>query len=338
MGAWQRQLVTYHPVIGWWGIPNLRAMIAHEGGPYLLTTNSVGMRSNCEYPKTKPRGRRRLVLLGDSYTAGTGVTNSDRFSDQLERLYPSLDVMNFGLAGSGTDQQLLIYELIAKSFEADAYLFAPCTSNILRNQLDVFPMREYRTGDVWYRPKPYFTINGGGLTLCNQPVPNELVSEKEAAQHLSAKPDVELGPSWKYGTPPSRLRENSTINRIYVRLAQTYDGYESTQNAAWLLMRAILERFLDEVRGKPVLIAPIPTYQHFMTTLSPTYMTRFSELNNPQSSRIIVDVLPYFKRLSVEDRRNCYFGEDQHYTARGHQVVSECISDALGRYCPEILS
>jgi len=312
-------------------------MIQQGGGPYLLTTNSIGMRSSREYSTKKPNDRRRFLLLGDSYSAGTGVNNGDRFSDQLEKSTPNLDIMNFGLAASGTDQQVLVYEAIAKFFEADGYIFAPCTTNILRNQLDVFPIREHRTGGVWYRPKPYFTLDAEGLILHNQPVPNELLPEEDGASRVRSRPGVKLAPSWEFGATPSRLRHNSLANRLYLSLAQTYTGFQSAQSHAWLLMRRIIERFLQQVKGKPTFIVPLPTYQHFMTNLSPSYITRFSELDDPSARRYVLDVLPSFKRLPTNDRKECYFEEDLHYTAVGHQVVSECIFDALKRFCPEVL-
>jgi len=112
------------------------------------------MRSDREYPLSRPDGRHRIVLFGDSYTAGFGVQNGERFSDLLERSYPNLDVLNFGLDGTGTDQQLLIYETLAKPFEADAHIFAIYVKNTMRNQVDMLPTRDPESDAVWYRSKP----------------------------------------------------------------------------------------------------------------------------------------------------------------------------------------
>ena len=339
MGVWHRQLFAYHPVIGWWFIPNLRATIPHEGKSYLLQTNSLGMRSDREYPLSRPDGRHRIILLGDSYTAGDGVENGARFSDLLEKSYPNLDVLNFGLPGSGTDQQLLVYETLAKPFEADVYILAIFVGDLLRIQLDMLPSREPGTGTVWYRPKPYFTLEGDRLVLHNQPVPNERISEKEAlkrtAQAMEGRSSVRLL-TLRASVMPQWMRRISALQRISLALGQPYRGYDSEKSAAWQLMRAIIERFTSQVSKKIVLVIPLPNRYHFAGNLAPTYVTRFKTLQDSVQSRFVPDVLPYFKRLSHEDRKKCYFAADWHYTPLGHRVVAECISDALATHCPHI--
>ena len=42
---------------------------------------------------------------GDSFTAADGVSNRQRYSDLLEARLPGIEVYNFGLPGTGTDQQ-----------------------------------------------------------------------------------------------------------------------------------------------------------------------------------------------------------------------------------------
>ena len=50
----------------------------------------------------KPQRRMRVLVFGDSFTAGDGVSNGSRYSDVLETLLPPpTEVHNFGLPGSG---------------------------------------------------------------------------------------------------------------------------------------------------------------------------------------------------------------------------------------------
>src|SRR5262245_19452241 len=105
----QRQLFEYHPRFGYRFIPELKARIDHEGGGYLVKVNRAGFRCDHELAPMKCEGSFRVLLFGDSYTAGDGVSNRDRYGDVLEKLVPSLEVYNFGLSGSGTDQQYLIW-------------------------------------------------------------------------------------------------------------------------------------------------------------------------------------------------------------------------------------
>jgi hypothetical protein len=130
----------------------------------------------------------------------------------------------------------------------------------------------------------------------------------------------------------------NVVQRLSLALGRPYAGYESENSAAWQLLRAIIERFITQVRGKPVLILPLPNRYHYIGNLAPTYLARFAELEDPAKACFVPDVLEYFNRLSPEDRKKCYFAGDWHYTPLGHRVVAECISDALAKHCPAILN
>lgn len=357
MPIWQRQFLTYHPVIGWWFIPNLKAMIPHDDNFYLLRTNSLGMRSNRDYPLPRPEGRRRIILLGDSYTAGDGVSNDERYSDRLEQLHPHLDVLNFGLPGSGTDQQFLVYKTLAKPFEADAYIFAILVENVLRNQQKYRPGWEPQTDFVVCRPKPYFTFEDNHLFLHNQPVPLEERSMQELQDQgtESRKVADSLARRFVRRVLPFGLRW--TIYRIRQRSnflsssyryssAQPYSGYESEDSYGWQLLRRILEQFFEHVADKPVFVIPLPTYHFFVANASstyvpilsaPIYLERFMNLDDKARNIFVVDVLPYFLQLPLDERQRCC-GDDPHYTTLAHAVIARAISDAISKTCPELLT
>lgn len=334
--------MCYHPVIGTWPTPMIKSMIPCGNRPWLLKTNSIGMRSDREYPVARPRGRRRAVLLGDSYAMGWGVDSRDRFSDLLEAKYPSLDVMNFARSGTGTDQQLLIYENIAKPFEADAYIFAPCTVDIARNMHQYLPAASPEEQIVYYS-KPYFTLDKNRLILHNVPVPLwKTMSEKDAREDPEALSDLGTSPYTNriMLLLPEWIRESDLFLRISVALRQPYRGYDSAESESWLLTRAIFERLINQVNGKPVFIVPLPTYHHVDMNLAPHYFARFAELHDPERNCFVIDVLPYFRRLSPENRKKCRLENDRmyHYSPEAHRVVADAISDALAKHCPDMLN
>jgi hypothetical protein len=86
-----------------------------------------------DYATPKPEGHARILLLGDSFTVGQGVTNRrEIFADVLERrlnrLLPKdsavsrIDVLNGGLGGSLTDKWVELYDHIAGRFEPDVVI------------------------------------------------------------------------------------------------------------------------------------------------------------------------------------------------------------------------
>src|SRR5579864_4794286 len=114
--AQNRSMTTqfeYDPDIGYRFVPQLKTRVMSGDGGYLVRTNSVGFRSEREFERGDSNGH-RLLVFGDSFTAGDGVSNANRYTDILETLLPPLEVHNFGLPGSGTDQQFIVYCKLAK--------------------------------------------------------------------------------------------------------------------------------------------------------------------------------------------------------------------------------
>ena len=72
-----RQMMQHDPQLGYKFLPGLKMRVPHEGGGYLVKTNQEGYRCNNEVTPRKPKARRVLVF-GDSYTAGEGVSNGTR--------------------------------------------------------------------------------------------------------------------------------------------------------------------------------------------------------------------------------------------------------------------
>lgn len=309
---WRRQVFQYHPVLGWWHLPNLLARIPLGQTYHLVKTNSIGMRSEREYPTSRPEGRKRVLFLGDSYTAGDGVDNRDRFTDLLEQRYPHLDALNFGLNGSGTDQQLLIFETMAAEYEADAYVFCICVENIARNLYDCFPSYFWREQLVAFRPKPYFKLTETGLELCNTPVPK------------ARRTADELG-DWQYAFPyiPGE--------------SDPYAIYKNGKSNHWLTMKAILQRLLAHTKGCPVFIVPMPMYNHYLNELEPLYLPRFQELADPVNEIYVVDLLPAMKAAPMDIRRKFRFPDDPHYTALAHATVANVLEREFADRTPVLL-
>jgi len=131
--------VEYHPTFGYHYIPRFRATLPRPGGgAYTIRINSQGIRGDRDYSLQKCPGTVRLIVCGDSMAAGQFVSNSLRFSEVLERRVPHLEVINLALEGSGTDQQLLLFEAFARQFEFDFVVLLPFLQNLRRN------MAEYR--------------------------------------------------------------------------------------------------------------------------------------------------------------------------------------------------
>lgn len=114
-----------------WHVPWYDRLLAEqrasESHPY--ARNHWNLRDR-EYPSPKPSGRKRVLMLGDSFTFGQGVMD-DRaiFPELLERrlsvspAFPGgVDVLNGGLPGSLTAEWLQVYDETADAFDPDVVL------------------------------------------------------------------------------------------------------------------------------------------------------------------------------------------------------------------------
>lgn len=90
---------------------------------FTFSHNSLGLRCSRNYPSTKQKGTIRILLLGDSYTYGTGVNNEDTFAYLIEKslstaTYP-VEVINAGNPGKGTDYELRELTALSKKLKPD---------------------------------------------------------------------------------------------------------------------------------------------------------------------------------------------------------------------------
>ncbi|MFT5444526.1 MAG: lysophospholipase L1-like esterase [Myxococcota bacterium] len=95
---------------------------------HTYTRNQWNLRDR-DYASPKPEGRRRVLMLGDSFTFGQGVVNDQEiFPEILEANLTktriaqgksSVEILNGGLPGSLTDEWLRVWEATSQAFDPD---------------------------------------------------------------------------------------------------------------------------------------------------------------------------------------------------------------------------
>jgi hypothetical protein len=87
-----------------------------------LKTNSRGLR-DIEYLTPKPKGVKRVLMLGDSFTLGWGVPFEDTFSKQLERLifyrFSGYQVVNMGTGNYNSSMEVELFKQKGLALEPD---------------------------------------------------------------------------------------------------------------------------------------------------------------------------------------------------------------------------
>lgn len=317
-----RQIFEYHPIIGYRFIPAMKARVPHESGGYLIQTNNCGFRCIHDFKEKKPESVFRIILFGDSYTAGDGVSNQYRYSDLLEQQIGQLEVLNFALPGTGTDQHYLIYREYAIHIEYDAMVIAVWVENIRRVGARYRLYQDDQGRDVLYA-KPYFELENGRLVLRNTPVPREPISEAELSRDERRLVD--------WGGRFLTLR--NVVERLgFLNMArrlsryQPMPEYKDPKNPSWRLMKAILLEWIRSCANPAaVILMPIPIFHYVEGTSNPEhYQARFRELAK-ESGCILHDPLPDMIRYSSEERRNFRFANDIHPTRQGHEALASSL-------------
>lgn len=327
-----RQLYEYHPVIGYRYIPNLRVRVPHEGGGYLMQVNAQGFRSDRPYLPARTPGHRRVLVFGDSFTAGDAVSNRQRYTELLaSRLslageWP-VEVYNYGLSSTGTDQHYLIWREFAQGVEHDVVMIVVFVENIRRVAAQFRPHRD-EAGRKRLYAKPWYRLEGGELQLCGVPPRREPIDEAE----LSAEQDAAVDRGGRF------LLLRKMVTALGVRdmvqkmtQYQPLPQYDSPGDPAWLLMRAILAQWTGMLAalGKPVLLVPLPLPQHLDRTCDASaYQARFAELASDLGCALH-DPLPDLLRIPAAERRRLRWEQDIHFTPAGHEALAASLEPVL---------
>jgi hypothetical protein len=330
-----RNVFEYHPALGYRFIPRITARVRHESGGYLIRCNQAGFRCDHEATAHKRPDRFRILLFGDSYTAGDGVSNGQRYGDLLEAKLERAEVLNFGLPGSGTDQQFLAFREFCRDMTYDLLLICPLVENIRRNVSDHRVTINSTDGQLVRRPKPYFILHGDRLELRNAPVPRQVepVHDEYAEVIAATSAGKSVTRRWLSARVRPLYARHPHLRGLMQRLRGICDPmeYEDPNHPSWLLMKAILSAWVAQAEA-PVVVGPLPTPGHINRYLrADGYRVRFTEWAADVGADL-ADVTPAFWRLPAKQRRACTFVRDPHLNPRGHEVVAEALLPCVRKY------
>jgi len=141
--------------------PDLEGYYQREGGSY-VRINSDGLRDR-EHAKAKPAGTIRIAVLGDSFVEAMHVPVEQTFWSQMEKklqecnAFPGkkVEVINFGVSGYGTAQELMTLRQKVWGYSPDVVLLAFTTLNDIYDNSRALSKSE---------EVPYFVYRNGALS------------------------------------------------------------------------------------------------------------------------------------------------------------------------------
>ena len=141
--------------------PNIEGWYRKEGEAY-IRINSDGLRDQ-EHSLTKPQATLRIAVVGDSYPEALSVSMEEAFWSVMKRRLQQcesfsgkhIEVINFGVSGYGTAQELLTLREKVWKYSPDLVLLAMTTNNDITDN-----SRELKKADI-----PYFIYKDNHLML-----------------------------------------------------------------------------------------------------------------------------------------------------------------------------
>ena len=331
--------VTHNPrVEGWWMV---------EGVTY-VTINNEGFRDR-NHAVAKPRDAFRVVVLGDSNAEAFQVPQENTFWSELERRlqgcpwlsHRPVEVLNFGVSGFGTTQELLTYQKFGRKYRPDIVLLAFFIGNDLRDNV----RRLTEAGPPIGILRPFHTLSGDTLVLDNS--------------FLKAYTDADKAPHWF---------EHMRVVQL-VRMAASWFTYRSLRTVdaralisppdaeyagAWNVTEKILDRLNTEVKadGSRLVVATVSTGQQ--VDPDPERRARNATQRSIQdlfysdkrlyrlSRGIGFQMIPLAVAMSeVAERANVYFHGFAnttmgvgHWNRRGHSVAGQIIAKEICQASP----
>lgn len=161
LGEGENFKVEFDQELGW-RLPAGGESPAVNNRRMLVNHNSQGFRDHEWQGKTKPR----LLFLGDSFIWGFDVEDDERLTNHIQGKLPEWEVLNAGVVGYGTDQELLLIKRLFPRLQPDVVFLLYVGIN------DVYNNTSNNSYGLF---KPYYEKEGTKLKLRGVPVKRSLL-------------------------------------------------------------------------------------------------------------------------------------------------------------------
>jgi len=160
------EIFQYDAVLGWSQRPQASTVVEHPRFTSHVRINSGGLRDK-EYPYLRSPGIKRILVLGDSFSWGWGVEAEETFPDLLEGALHNVEVINAGVPGYSTDQELIWLEREGLKYQPDLVILQFFENDVKDNNAEL-------VAGVFYKPK-FVLEPDGTLRLTGVPCPKASV-------------------------------------------------------------------------------------------------------------------------------------------------------------------
>lgn len=312
--------------LGWSNVPDSTQWLRRPEYVTEVRVNRSGQHGP-ESPSASTAAQ-HIWLLGDSYVAAVNVAYAQSIAALLPKEVETaakvpVGIVNHGVIGYGTDQQLLLFEREVGRARPDlAILVFTVANDVWNNDWGL----ESRSPTA---PKPYFEIADDG-TLRLHPLP---VDDLVADDQLSAL----LHSSAVYSVLRSGLVEPFLSRGLRNEQLNVLDEPRGEWLRAWTITELLLGRIADASRraGIPLLLVvnPDPCQVQEDACRGRAFLSasRIPQVRLREVARAagldILDLLPPFIEHVRATGVSPYYRQDLHWNAAGHALAARLIGE-----------
>lgn len=352
---------------GWFHIPNKAGWFGLEGEEFraFVQINSKGLRER-ELPYEKPPGTYRILILGDSFIEGYQVSQDQTIAKVLERLLNDgrsdlhFEVINAGVGGWGTDNELLFFRHEGYRYRPDLVILGFLAGNDVANNL-------YVLEDALYHRvlKPYFVLNDDQLELRNFPYQGEMNVAPPKPLRPQPRSLGEALSRWledhsrlyqfilftrehpPVGSEDDQAEPAAVPDTIPIKYELYASESDETWSEAWRITRALIHQLDREVakRGGQLIVVGLPTKLQVHPDLWQQVLDQYPKMQTvtwdlDKPDRLLADItaeleIPHlvltagFQSFAAAHSGYLYFEQDGHWNAAGHRLAAKLTADFL---------
>jgi lysophospholipase L1-like esterase len=297
----------YDSLLGWAHQPGQEGIFETPQFRTTVRINEKGLRDP-EHSYERQNDIERILVLGDSFAWGYGVEESERFSQRLEKSL-DVEVINAGVSGYSTDQELLWYRNEGIKYDTDLVILVIAGNDVGDNDREL-------VNTIYYKPK--FVIEEGQLVPIGYPIPKTSpqgrfvysLSQRSALAYFLVQRYFDLH------TLYNSLKVNSDQ-------ANSPESGINAEREPFKLTVALIDEMRNIAESKKAKFMIVATDRWWNTSSRETYKDFINTLRTEGFLVLDVESMPGF------DPEKMLIPDDGHWNSEGHEFVADKIKNLI---------
>ena len=353
------RVLCYDPILGRAYCPDTKGYLKENKVNMYVEVNADGLLGK-PYPIARTPGKLRVAVLGDSFTSGEAVSPDNKFAGVWEtklseKFPPGVEVINFGVGGTGTWQQLQRFHTKARKYKPDITVLVFCWCNDIGDNRGQFiskadyrnPLLDQYEINTWIKLnvkrknfnkwlwnnshlyqftrtrynhlehyiKRMFLSDQMKGPVSTLPRKPQLQEEIFSVQHISLA-------SAEGNNSPSLPNRKDTVS--------IYDDMYFFNSVGWELTRKLIIKLQSEVQenGSKLAVIHLGGNQQQQSKISQLPVNQFDRFLSEQGIEHF-NAYELFSQMKDKELVNYFIPNDGHFSEAGHAKFAELAMDLL---------